>query len=725
MSVTDQSHRELHERAAAEAARRYEDSTAERERVEDRLAAGVRFPDSPDALAVRADRIMDRGGLSPSAVVADIHREAMALPDANERIIDLSNELQAWSFLPRGVRAGATVARITRRRDGRELPHGTGFLVSPRLLMTNHHVLPDESFARTCFVEFNAQVTADNQPDTVVRMELDPGAFFAADGRLDFALVAVAPAPDGPPPGEVFGWNRLSVQIGKLVLGEKVNIIGHPQGRLKEIALRDNAVLVRLDDFVHYTTDTEPGNSGSPVFNDQWEVVALHHSGVPKRDDQGRVLRKDGRPWQEGDGDTVEWVANEGVRISSILKHLAGLDLTPQRRALLAEMGPDSGLDQALAGAPASLTAPGLASPGLASPGLGAQPDTAMPGLRAQPGGATAPVPGGGGVTSPPVPAVGVTETGTGGEGPKVGLRARATAFGGRQHLVFLHGRDQQKQDPAELRRTWTAGLNRGLTLASLPPLDPQDAWFPFYGVRLHDLVSGRESIAAESIGLDRVSAAVAAEVFAAQSPTGSYERLLYEAAARAGMPQNGPATTEGFGAGLVGALHRPLSWLAAKSDVDEWTIATFLRDVDLYLGDGAVRQAVLDSVMETMPTSGELVLVTHSLGTVVGMDLLTRLPDTLDPVLLVTAGSPLGLDGVNERLLARGPHRPPRVRDWVNAWCPTDAVAIGCPLEDERWGKLSQPAVRNGRERAHKIDEYLGHPAVAREIRGVLTHQA
>ncbi|CAL9467834.1 hypothetical protein SUDANB1_02766 [Streptomyces sp. enrichment culture] len=690
MAVTDRPYQELHEQAADEAARRYQDSAAERERVEGRLAAGVRFPDSPDALAVRADRILDRGGLSPSAVVADIHREAMDLPDANERIIDLSNELQAWSFLPRGVRAGATVARITLRRDGRELPHGTGFLVSPRLMMTNHHVLPDESLARRCFAEFNAQVTADNLPDTVVRMELDPGTFFAADRRLDFALVAVAPTLDGPPPGEIFGWNRLSVQIGKLVLGEKVNIIGHPSGRLKEIALRDNAVLVRLDDFVHYTTDTEPGNSGSPVFNDQWEVVALHHSGVPKKDDQGRVLRKDGRPWQQGDGDdAIDWVANEGVRISSILKHLAGLDLDPARRALLTEMGPDTGLGQAMSTAPA--------------PGAQPQGTTAVPG-----------------VTIPSVPEAAATAPTIGGERPRTGLRARATAFGGHRHLVFLHGRDQQDNYPDELRRTWTAGLNRGLTLAALPPLDPEDVWFPFYGTRLHALVSGRESTAGP-IGLDQVSAAAAAEVFAAQSPTGSYERLLYEAAARAGMPQNGPATTEGFGAGLVGVLHRPLSWLAAKSDLDEWTIATFLRDVDLYLGDGAVRQAVLDSVMETMPASGELVLVTHSLGTVVGMDLLTRLPESLDPVLLVTAGSPLGLDGVNERLLTRGPHQPPRVRDWVNVWCPTDTVAIGCPLEDERWGKLTQLAVPNGRERAHKMDEYLGHPGPAREIRGVL----
>ncbi|MFI7138353.1 hypothetical protein ACIBQ5_11505 [Streptomyces massasporeus] len=56
-----------------------------------------------------------------------------------------------------------------------------------------------------------------------------------------------------------------------------------------------------------------------------------------------------------------------------------------------------------------------------------------------------------------------------------------------------------------------------------------------------------------------------------------------------------------------------------------------------------------------------------------------------------------------------------------MNVWCPTDAVAIGRPLKDERWGKLTQPAVSDGRDRAHNIEEYLGHPQATREIRGVL----
>ena len=53
---------------------------------------------------------------------------------------------------------------------------------------------------------------------------------------------------------------------------------------------------------MHYSADTEPGSSGSPVFNDQWEVVALHHASVraPEHTEFGGVL-------------------NEGIRVSAIL----------------------------------------------------------------------------------------------------------------------------------------------------------------------------------------------------------------------------------------------------------------------------------------------------------------------------------------------------------------------------------------------------------------------
>jgi endonuclease G, mitochondrial len=100
-------------------------------------------------------------------------------------------------------------------------------------------------------------------------------------------------------------------------VGESVTIVQHPAARRKEVALRENRLVDIPEQVLHYVTDTEPGSSGSPVFNDQWEVVALHHASVPD-------------PSPGGSGSL-----NEGIRISRILAHLAGLPLDPARRALV------------------------------------------------------------------------------------------------------------------------------------------------------------------------------------------------------------------------------------------------------------------------------------------------------------------------------------------------------------------------------------------------------
>ncbi|MEU9736911.1 serine protease [Streptomyces sp. NPDC048002] len=662
-SPGDHTHAEQH-RHITEAARRYHDSAGARERAESRRAEGVPFPDTPQALAARAERILSRGDVPATAVVDRIHAEPLDLPAAYERIIGLSNDLQAANFLPRGARAARTVARIGVRDGGRELPLGTGFLVSPHLLMTNHHVLPTAGFAASCFVEFDAQVGVDNAPDDVVRVELAPGQLFLAHEPLDYALVALAPVDGGAGPGETFGWNRLSARTGKLVVGESVNVVGHPSGRLKEIALRDNELMTRLDDFLHYRTDTEPGNSGSPVFNDQWEVVALHHSGVPETDSAGRPLRKDGTVWEREDGeDALSWVANEGVRISSVLRHVATARPTPAQRELLAGMGRESGLD-------------------------GRTPHEAAAGRTER----VAPT---------------VSERAT--RRAAVGLASRGGAFGGRGQLVYLHGRNQQGKDPGALRRQWTGALNEGLTRAGLRTLDPADTWFPFYGDRLAELLCAPESLTGEG------GAAAVAECDA-------YRRILLEAAARAGLSESARADTPAVTAEegidpLVRTLRRALGWVAARSDLDEWTIDTVFQDVARYLSDTRVREEVLATVAEAVPDSGALVLVTHSLGTVVGVDLMSRLPAGVDRVLLVTVGSPLGMDAVADRLLAGGPHRPGNVRGWLNAWSAADPVAIGCPLRERGWGEVEQRIVVNGTDRAHDITEYLSHTEVARAI--------
>ncbi|QMU57328.1 MAG: hypothetical protein GKR98_03360 [Boseongicola sp.] len=91
------------------------------------------------------------------------------------------------------------------------------------------------------------------------------------------------------------------------MVGEFANIIQHPQGRFKEVVLRENRLVNRFEDALHYVADTEPGSSGSPVYNSEWKLIALHHWGGP---------------WIDGvdGGGAADFEINEGIRASSIVR---------------------------------------------------------------------------------------------------------------------------------------------------------------------------------------------------------------------------------------------------------------------------------------------------------------------------------------------------------------------------------------------------------------------
>ena len=246
-------------------------------------------------------------------------------PVVLERVLG-QNELMPISFLQRGARVAESVGRITVRGAGGPNGFGTGFLVGPRLLLTNNHVLADPNIAVRSFVEFNYETLGDGSLDQVMGFEFAPHDLFLTDPDLDFTLLAVE---GGDGALEDFGWNRLIAEEGKAIVGERLNIVQHPGGELKQLALRQNQLVDVLDDFLHYRTDTAPGSSGAPVFNDQWEVVALHHAGVPERDAHRRILTRDGHHWRRRMGDhRIKWIANEGARISRIVAAIDAASLT-------------------------------------------------------------------------------------------------------------------------------------------------------------------------------------------------------------------------------------------------------------------------------------------------------------------------------------------------------------------------------------------------------------
>ncbi|MEU3525944.1 endonuclease [Streptomyces sp. NPDC038707] len=267
--------------------------------------------------------------LSPDAFGADV----LGL----ERLMGRNN-LTGVAFLEGGYLAARSIGRVSvRTPEGGH--YGTGFLVSPSLLLTNNHVLRSPEEAGHAVVEFDFQAGVDGRPLVPAAFRIDPHGFFATDRELDFTVVAVAEHNQEGTRLADFGWLPLDGAQGKAILGEFVNIIQHPNGEPKQLALRENQIVDLLDLFVHYVTDTSPGSSGAPVFNDQWEVVALHHSAVPETGPDGHPLATDGTPWRPGMGEhRLAWKANEGVRVSRVLQALSRLTLTGNAARLRDEL---------------------------------------------------------------------------------------------------------------------------------------------------------------------------------------------------------------------------------------------------------------------------------------------------------------------------------------------------------------------------------------------------
>ncbi|MGH9314636.1 MAG: DNA/RNA non-specific endonuclease, partial [Vicinamibacterales bacterium] len=306
--------------------------------------------DTKERLAKRVNRLLDRvrrssvrvETLTPELASLAARRPVTADEISNafvERVIGATRDFLSIDFLERGLYINRCVGRVVTSLGGGRQAFGTGFLVSPTLLMTNNHVLADEEEADASSVEFDYQVDRFGQPLILHRFDLEPKTFFLTDSKLDYALVAVkSSSHQGRSLGE-YTWCSLIGEEGKIRIGEMVNIIQHPRGEMKQVVIRENQLFDLLELFAHYGSDTERGSSGSPVFNDQWEVIALHHSGVPKTNKAGKPLDVDGKLWRKGrdDPDRLAWVANEGVRVSRLVKHIKAAKIRPHEEELRRE----------------------------------------------------------------------------------------------------------------------------------------------------------------------------------------------------------------------------------------------------------------------------------------------------------------------------------------------------------------------------------------------------
>jgi V8-like Glu-specific endopeptidase len=245
-----------------------------------------------------------------------------------EEIVIGQDERIPASFLERGLLAGKAVAKVLVPQlvdgtSGERIAYGTGWLIALDLLITNYHVIEarnrrEEPAAK--MDDFKAQALKTTVWFDYLDWEKEHSDYGCIelvhfDARLDYALLRLSSVPISGPDKPLSTWGYLSFPKlqPRLIKGTRLNIIQHPQGGPKRFAIRSNFYVDAISAAeaphrIRYLTDTEPGSSGSPVFTDAWQVIALHHASVqvPETQYKGEVVKYN----------------NQGVLIHAILERL-------------------------------------------------------------------------------------------------------------------------------------------------------------------------------------------------------------------------------------------------------------------------------------------------------------------------------------------------------------------------------------------------------------------
>ena len=202
-----------------------------------------------------------------------------------EKIIGSQSTLLPISFLEAGCQKSRPVARVL-RDDG---TCGTGFLTRQNLLVTNHHVIPDRDAAATAKIQFNYQKNVAGRDLVFEEYQCRPDDVFLTSVDDDWTVVRLAGDPNSK-------WGAIPLDPASVAVRDRVIIIQHPGGDHKAIGLYHNLVTYAGAGRVQYLTDTMPGSSGAPVFDNNWNLVAVHHSGGWLREpgSKTRLFRNEG-----------------------------------------------------------------------------------------------------------------------------------------------------------------------------------------------------------------------------------------------------------------------------------------------------------------------------------------------------------------------------------------------------------------------------------------------
>jgi len=258
-------------------------------------------------LEAEGGRVEIESSSHPLANVKDLQ-----LDDQYEKVLG-KDRYKSFKWYLTGLERAAGVAQICDQSDN---GLGTGFLLrgqdvheqfkdKPWVLVTNAHVISDNPAEQNSvpgslspgevIVRFEASLADEN-------FELERVLFSSPRNELDCTILSFSTPPSKLPNVIPYEIPRRMPLKGK---NQRVYIIGHPKGGNLSFSINDNLLLDHKEPKVHYRAPTEGGSSGSPVFNQDWKLIALHHAG-------GLKMKK-----LNGENDT--YAANEGLWLKSIL----------------------------------------------------------------------------------------------------------------------------------------------------------------------------------------------------------------------------------------------------------------------------------------------------------------------------------------------------------------------------------------------------------------------
>jgi hypothetical protein len=264
------------------------------------------------------------------------------------------------------------------------------------------------------------------------------------------------------------------------------------------------------------------------------------------------------------------------------------------------------------------------------------------------------------------------------------------------RHLLFVHG--IKNDDPA---REWLDTLNRGLRRDGVATVEERG--YEVHAPSYLDLLEGEDEPSVKR-------------------PLDTYKRASDGDYARA-MTRYWLALQDLEDCGI--RRHEVAPNLLAKLPADgppmPVLIKVLAKDADRYRRSPARRNAILQRVLAGLPESGELVVIAHSLGSVVARDLIYHLPPRLRLRLFMTIGTPLALKPMREHLKEANRRFPyETIGPWINLVGAGDTVTGHRGLSQVE-GQALDLFIDTGKLLpAHYATSYLYHPAVTSTLEWV-----